>query len=243
MILTQLEVICVQAMEMGKIVYRTKNQMVYTALREAIVSGRLQPGARLVIKELALSLGTSGIPVREAIKTLEAEGLVEVTPHVGPRVAGISIEGLKQALPVRAQLEAYATETAAPNVGAAELQQLEAVIDEMASAVSSNDPYAYGTLNRRFHLTIYAVCGNEFLRKMINDLWEKTERARSLFPMMPEILADSLEAHRKIVRLLRERRIEELREFAYQHKKRAFDRMIERLERLEGVSDSPPEGL
>lgn len=212
---------------MGRIAYETKNQMAYKALREAIVSGKLRPGTRLVIKDIALQLGTSGIPVREAVKRLEAEGLIENTPHIGPRIAGVSVNELSNVLPVRAILESFATGLAAENAGPRLISLLEEVVRDMRSAVESRDPYAYGQLNRRFHLIVYEACGNEFLRKLIVDLWDRTERVRSVFSILPYILPESLKSHEEMLRLLREGARDQVSEFTFQHKMQAFDRLIE----------------
>lgn len=232
-----------QVLGVGPIPYRTKTQFVYCVLREAIVSGKLPPGTCIVIKDIAQELGTSGIPVREAIRTLEAEGLVEVTPHVGPRVARISVKELAEVLPVRAKLEAYATQLAASRSNPGLVPRLLPILDDMRLAVRKADTLTYGKLNMRFHMTIYESCGNEYLRKLIADLWEKTERVRSVFTMVPELLTQSLQEHEQMVRLLRDGRGGEIEEFAYQHKTRAFDCLLRRLEaENQGGDQSGPLG-
>lgn len=222
--------------------YKTKTEIAYSAIREAIISGMLLPGARIVIKEIAEELGTSEIPVREAIRLLEAEGLVEAPPHMGPRVTKISRDDIADMLPVRAALEAYATKLVCERMSAGLvsrdlLSSLSETLREMEIAVEQGNTAAYGQLNRRFHLLIYDSCGNEYLKNLIVTLWENTERARSLFAIIPEILATSLREHKQLKELLEDCRCSEIGDVAYNHKIAAFNLFLDRLSRESGGGD------
>ncbi|HHY16508.1 MAG TPA: GntR family transcriptional regulator [Firmicutes bacterium] len=219
-----------KALLFDHIQYRTKNELAYTALREAIVSGKLPPGTRIVIKEIADELGTSEIPVREAIRLLEAERLVEAPPHLGPRVAKISIDELADILPVRATLEAYATKLAALRQDPELATGLSEILTDMHLAVKKTDTVAYGKLNHGFHMSVYESCGNEYLRDLIVTLWENTERARSVFTVMPELLPRSIREHEQIKAFLEDGRCEEIQGLVYEHKISAFQVFLSKLE-------------
>ena len=97
--------------------YQTKNIIVFNILKEKILSGELKPGEKLIIRELSSSLAVSETPIREALKTLEAEGLLSLTPHVGFIVTKLKLKELEDILIIRYNLEFLATEIAVDKIG------------------------------------------------------------------------------------------------------------------------------
>ncbi|WP_338824085.1 HTH-type transcriptional regulator McbR [Moorella humiferrea] len=182
--------------------WKTKTEMIYSMLREAIVSGELKPGERIVLRKIAGDLGVSAIPVREAIKQLEAEGLVEVSAHSEVTVSRLSEKDFRELSSIRVVLEAYATRLTAERITPEVLAELEQQLKEMEVCVKENDYHRYGILNRRFHQTIYAHCGNEQLKKLIDDLTVRTDRARALFAYNRSRFKESLKEHQAIVRAM-----------------------------------------
>ncbi|CEP69337.1 Transcription regulator HTH, GntR [Moorella glycerini] len=179
--------------------WKTKTEMIYNMLREAIVSGELKPGERIVLRKIASDLGVSAIPVREAIKQLEAEGLVDVSAHSEVTVSRLSEKDFRELSSIRVVLEAYATRLTAERITPEILAELEQQIKEMEACVRNDDYRRYGILNRRFHQTIYTHCGNEQLKKIIDDLTVRTDRARALFAYNRTRFKESLKEHRAIV--------------------------------------------
>ncbi|SFW87840.1 GntR family transcriptional regulator [Amycolatopsis australiensis] len=145
-------------------------QRVREELRERILTGRLRPGDRLVERELAEDLGVSRVPVREAIRSLEAEGFVVVqSPRrvVVRQLARIDVEEL---FDVREALEGLAAGLAAERAGAAELKRLERMLADAARATARGDAARITVLNSRFHDEIVAVAGNGLLSTMLQPL-------------------------------------------------------------------------
>src|SRR3954463_7002793 len=124
----------------------TKQERVYRGVRERILSGAYGPGFRVVIDSLADEFGVSALPVREAIRRLEAEGLVIFRPNAGAHVAPADPGLFDEEMSVLAVLEGYATALAADKLGKAEIKKLSALTDEMVAAIERLDPLRFGRL-------------------------------------------------------------------------------------------------
>lgn len=185
------------------VAFKTKNAAVYEALREGIIDGTLKPGQKIIMSEVAKKFGLSEIPVREAIRRLESDGFVELTPHVGAVVSKIDERELVETYLIRIELEALATRLAAPHVTSRDIGFLEQKNREMEIAINKNMPEKLGRLNKEFHLRIYQAAPYPYLLKLISDLWEKVERTQSVFAYVPERAAESVVEHTKIITALR----------------------------------------
>jgi len=185
------------------VAFKTKNAAVYEALREGIIDGTLKPGQKIIMSEVAKKFGLSEIPVREAIRRLESDGFVELTPHVGAVVSKIDERELVETYLIRIELEALATRLAAPHVTSHDIGFLEQKNREMEIAINKNMPEKLGRLNKEFHLRIYQAAPYPYLLKLISDLWEKVERTQSVFAYVPERAAESVVEHTKIITALR----------------------------------------
>ena len=136
-------------------------------LRDLILSGAFGIGVPLKQEVLAKRFGVSRIPVREALKRLEAEGLVDHTPHQGSVVASQSIPELLEALDIRIGLETRALKLAIPNMKAADFKAARDIIKRYDA---SDSPREWSELNLEFHLTLYRPCARPKLLRMIEDL-------------------------------------------------------------------------
>ncbi len=157
---------------------------VYTELREAIVDGRRAAGSPLRLHELASELGVSFIPVREAIRKLEVERLVETTPNKGARVAQLTVEDLYDSYRVRASLEAQALRLAFPNLSPEDIVEAREIVDSMVKAYG-DDPRRSAELHRELHFMIYDRAESQWLGYLIRLLWAHTERYRRLGTPVP----------------------------------------------------------
>ncbi|HET9017023.1 MAG TPA: GntR family transcriptional regulator [Thermomicrobiaceae bacterium] len=183
----------------------SKQELAYRTIRGRILDGRHGPGARVVIDEVARELGCSPIPVREAVRRLEAEGLVEYTRHAGARVVQIDGRRYVETLATLAVLEGYATAAAAPALGPDDLAELRRLGRAMRAAVASDDLQRYGTLNRAYHEAIYRRCDNGYLVEQIRAAWARLDSMRrSIFALLPERARASLDDHDRITGLLAE---------------------------------------
>jgi DNA-binding GntR family transcriptional regulator len=159
----------------------TVQQATLLALREAIASGRYEPGQPLRQETLARDFGVSVPPVREALQTLEAEGQVVYAPRRGYSVARLSRAELREAYRIRDLLE---TEAIARAVGALtrdDLARMRGAIRDMERAHRSADVAALTAANRRFHFTVFEAAAMPRMADMIRMLWNGTDHYRSRY--------------------------------------------------------------
>jgi DNA-binding GntR family transcriptional regulator len=135
-------------------------------LLQAILDGRYPPGGRIVETRVARELGTSQAPVREALRDLEALGLVETAPFRGARVRHPTADELREAFVVRSQLESMAVRLAVPLLTDAEAEQLAGYLGEMRRAARADDAHAEAVADALFHGTIVHVSGNATLQRV-----------------------------------------------------------------------------
>ena len=142
---------------------------VYAAIRERIASGSLPRGGRVHQEDLALELGVSRTPVREALRRLAAEGLVEMRTNRGARVADVDQGGMRGAYEARLVVEPGAARLAAQRRLAEPLGAMRAAVQAQRAAVRSVQRSFVA--NREFHLALVAASGNEFLIQLVERLW------------------------------------------------------------------------
>jgi len=147
---------------------------VITSLREAIQSGRLRPGARLVEDRIAADLRVSRVPVREALRTLAVEGLVVLRPRRGAVVAELSEASAREMIEVRATLEGLNARLAARHRDPARLAALEAVLREGNAVIGRRRRGALPELNARFHDLLATAGGNAVLGEIMRTLRTRT---------------------------------------------------------------------
>lgn len=133
-------------------------------LRRAIGAGELAPGTQLRQDELAERFGTSRIPVREALRQLEAEGFVTIQPHRGAVVSTLSLDEVLELMDIRIALECHALRLAVPAMGE---MDIEAAADILKSYDEEPEPERWGEMNWAFHATLYAPCDRPRLLAMI----------------------------------------------------------------------------
>lgn len=152
---------------------------VYTALRDAVVTGALAPGERLRDQELATRLGVSRTPVREALQQLEDEGLVVTSPRASTIVTPLDARAAREAFPVVAALHALATRNGVPRLTPADLATMREANEDLAAHIASLDAeavlQAIGA-DDRFHGVLLAAAGNRELAGALERLMPKVRR-------------------------------------------------------------------
>jgi DNA-binding GntR family transcriptional regulator len=157
----------------------TKQQFVYSTLRDSIIRCELGPGTRLVIDDLAQQLHVSIIPVREALRLLQSEGLVISVAHVGATVAPISRHSVVEVFTLLEGLEVVATRAAAERATPEDLEVLAGLVAEMDRALDAESPQQWAAINTRFHLTISRLAQMPILQEMMQracDYWDRVRR-------------------------------------------------------------------
>ena len=155
--------------------HRTLAEKAFETLHWAIITGRLRPGARLPIEDLAGVLDMSPMPIREAVRRLDAAGLVENIPHRGARVTELSVTDLSEVYEARLALEMLAIRRAAERfeptheeIARQRLSALEAMTDDKTAAASS--------AHAAFHFALYDAADSAWLGRLIRPVWETSER-------------------------------------------------------------------
>ena len=152
--------------------------VVFNTLRQAILTGELKPGERLMEIHLADRLGVSRTPIREAIRKLELEGLVTMIPRRGAEVAQITEKSMKDVLEVRRALDALCVELACDRITDGELENLRQACDTFEGAVKTKDAKKIAQADVALHDIIVRATGNQRLIQLVNNLSEQMYRYR-----------------------------------------------------------------
>lgn len=156
-----------------KVKSKTVQEIVYKELEDAILSGRIRPGQKIVTEEISRMMDVSRIPVREAMGRLEAKGLIKTRPKWGSIVNMLSSENLKEISEIRILLEPKAAVRAVPNTDEKFLLQLEDAQRAFANVRKSSETNKLLKTNRNFHFLIYRQANAPILFDMIKQLWDK----------------------------------------------------------------------
>jgi DNA-binding GntR family transcriptional regulator len=206
--------------------FKSKSQAVCDLLRQRILDFSYEPGQALSIDGLARELGVSKIPIREAIKQLEAERLVETVLHVGARVAPISVAQAEQIYPVRHALCDLATRLAVPRLDDAILDCLDDLQRQMEAATRLRDTATVDRLNRQFHLRIVDAAGNSELYQLCRELLHRCSRFRAGVSLGHHRAVEVMAEHRAILAALRAHDVEVAVRTSNEHDRRSADEII-----------------
>ena len=203
---------------------RTKAEAVYQELRARILDGSIEPASTLNQEALAARLGLSITPLREALRRLEAEGLVRLEAHRTMTVTPLTRRELNELYAVRLRLDPFAAALAAKNATDEQLTEIEGI----ARRRGERTPQAILQLNRVFHRTVYSASGNLVLIGVLDQLWNRTDRYR-LIVLHDRIHERSAgEEHREIATALKARDAERVEDLVQQHVEKT-QRLIEQL--------------
>lgn len=181
----------------------SKADHAYESIRRGIGDGTYDPGSRLVIERLARGLGFSVVPVREAIRRLEADGYITFTHNVGATVAAIDLHRYPETIETVAALEGVALGLAVPHLTAADQQHAREVNDRLRRSLVAFDPAQFTRLNRGFHEVLFNACPNRHILSILDREWGRLETTRSsAFSYIPERAARSVDEHDQLLRMI-----------------------------------------
>jgi DNA-binding GntR family transcriptional regulator len=181
------------------------HETVVGQLRDIIVEGILAPGARIAERQLCESLGVSRTPLREALKVLASEGLVELLPNRGARVARLDDSDIENMFQVMGALEALAGSLACTQISEAELAEIAALHYEMLAQYMRRDLPGYFRLNQAIHAAIVAAARNPILAATYQSLAARIRRARYFANLSDERWQHAVAEHEAILQTLQAR--------------------------------------
>lgn len=181
----------------------SKSRIAYEWIKARIADGTFSPGYRLVLGQLAQEQGVSVVPIREAIRLLEAEGLVTFERHVGAQVAMVDESDYQHTMQTLALVEGYAAALAAPLLPPGALDQARALNADLADCLGHFEPARFTALNRDFHAVLYGACPNPQVLDLVRRGWDRLSGLRtSTFSFVPGRARESVAEHEHILGLL-----------------------------------------
>jgi DNA-binding GntR family transcriptional regulator len=196
------------------------------AIRTAILEGRYPLGSRLDQQMLADELGASIIPVREGLRQMEAEGLVQITPHVGAFVIKPTDEEVREVYRLRAVLEAFATKEAVPALTADDITELEASFKELARLGRSHAYDRWSQVNREWHFKLYGAARSPLLLQFIGTLWDRCRLTSHAYARDISHRSASNDDHSRIMKAVRQRDADLAAEIIAAHVRSAMDDLL-----------------
>lgn len=196
---------------------KSLTSLIFEKIREDILNGRYACGDKLVEIKLADELGVSRTPVREALKQLELDGLVDNIPNRGVVVKGITKEDIDDILTIRLCIEGLVGQWAAERITDIEIKQLEEIYDLMEFYSSKKDVDKLFELNTKFHETLYHIAKSRYLEGILNDFQLFIKSARNSSLKVEGRMECALDEHKNIVNALREHDVERTKEALIKH--------------------------
>ncbi len=185
------------------IAYRTLSAAIADRIRTAILGGVQEAGTQLRQDALAAEFGVSRIPVREALFQLEAEGLVEIVPHKGAIVTGLSMDEIDDVFDLRVVLEGRLLADAVPRMAAADFERADTTRIAFDAAIESGEIARLGKLNADFHMALYAASRLPKTMSIVAGLLQTSERYTRLQLSSTRALAKAGREHRELLALCR----------------------------------------
>lgn len=184
--------------------YLSLADQIFEALKEQITSMQLKPGTRLMVGELADIFGASHTPVKEALRRLAGEGLIEIIPHRGTFVSQLSRKEIRELLEIRLALELYAAYSLIKNGlnSSKNINKMAALIKKLDKASENGDNLKFALYDREFHLDLVKLAGNSRLAELHKSLTENPNMRRIYAYKFPERSKDTIAEHEEIIREL-----------------------------------------
>lgn len=189
-------------------------------LREMIFSGELPPGTRIYPDEAASKLGMSSIPVREALRSLAALGLVDASARRGFRVRAADSTDFADTYDLRLMLDPHAVRLAVPKLNQAALDRIKSALAAFERTLMAGDMHAYYADHRAFHFAIYEHCGSRWLLEIISMLWENSQRYQRLSTGPRGTVEERVAEHRAIAEACEDGDAERAGQLMWEHLER-----------------------
>lgn len=209
----------------GRIARPSLHDAIVARVRDMIIEGELAAGSRIHEGNLGLKLGVSRTPLREALKFLASEGLLELSPGKGAVVRQFSAKDVHDSLVVLGDLEALAGRLACENASDAEIREVRALHDRMIEMYEKRDRLPYFKLNQNIHSAILSLSKNEALAYVHGILQARLRRIRYIGNEGPEKWAGAVADHEEIISALEARDADRLAKVLVRHMDRTWERV------------------
>lgn len=217
----------------------TLRKEVEARLRQAIVQGHFRPGDHVSDRVMCEMFQVSRPVVREAVRQLEAEGLLETLPHKGSFVRSMSVDEAERIYDVRGVLEALAARGFARNATDAQMQALAALFEKLKAAHKNPGSIDILDVKQRFYEQLLRGCGNEYVTRMLNQILNRSTLLRATSLSDPARLPKSIAELRILMKALRERDEEAAWKASLEHVRRAAAAALAVLRRQEAGPAKP----
>lgn len=197
--------------------YLPLRDVVFNTLRQAILRGELKPGVRLMEIQLANKLGVSRTPIREALRKLELEGLVNMVPRKGAEVADITEKSLRDVLEVRKALEELSVQLACEKITEEEIEELKRAAERFKDTLDDQDVTKIAEADVAFHDIIYTATDNQKLILLLNNLREQMYRYRVEYLKKEEAYPQLIAEHEELIDNISKRNKEEATRIMCEH--------------------------
>lgn len=197
--------------------YLPLRDVVFNTLRQAILRGELKPGERLMEIQLANKLGVSRTPIREALRKLELEGLVNMVPRKGAEVADITEKSLRDVLEIRKALEELSVQLACEKITEEEIEELKRVAERFKDTLDDQDVTKIAEADVAFHDVIYTATDNQKLILLLNNLREQMYRYRVEYLKKEEAYPQLIAEHEELIDNISKRNKEEATRIMCEH--------------------------
>lgn len=197
--------------------YELLNQKAYRVLKRAIIRGDLPADSKLILTEIAESLGISNTPIREAINKLSSEGFVNIIPNKGIKIVKINIDDMREILEIRAFLDGLIAKLAAKKITDKEIVNMMKIINKMEYSVKEDDRLTYNDLDIKFHDFLLNITENNKLKEIYNNLIVRAYRFRIRTLKIPDRMGKSLKEHKEIALKIKERNFDEANRVSQEH--------------------------
>lgn len=213
----------------GPISRRHLHDELLVRLRECIIEGELQPGAKIPEKELCERFGVSRTPLREALKVLAFEGLVVLNHNRGSTVSALTLQDLKEAFPIYARLEALAGELACERLTAEEIDEIRALHEQLLASYEKHDLKSHFAINEQIHKRIEAGSRNRNLVELIRSVSSRIRRAGVAVDLSGARWANAITEHKHIMAAIERRDAQLLSRLLREHIENSFRAIKETL--------------
>ncbi|MGI6851149.1 GntR family transcriptional regulator [Mesorhizobium sp. 1B3] len=203
-------------------IFLSKADIARRHIEGLILSRTVKPGDRITTREVSEALGISETPIREAIRSLAAEGWLDVQTHVGAVVASAGSEQFREIYALRGLIGALAIELGASSHGAKRLDEIDANLAASAEAVAAQDIQSYTQLNHEFHILLYDTPHSQWSLRMLVSLSALTSGHYG-FTAMPQRMAESLKEHQAIRDAIRAGQFDLAASLVKQHERTAYE--------------------